>query len=385
MMLTFFRLILLFAGSLFCALSTCLAEQPRESFGLWVEAEGRVRPFNSKEEFENLFRFLDKAQFTDLYCQVYRRGRSWFPSQVADQTPYLKAQEQGFDPLAGLLSYAHARGVRVHAWINTLRVANNPKAPLFQKYGRGVALVDSQGHSLLDYSSEGKAPSGPGKLGTPGAWLDPSSTELRVYLSTLIAELLEKYPSLDGVHLDMVRYPISMVGKKVSYGRTPAALKKFQSAQVEGKKLSWDDWRRLQVTEVVETLRKVVKTDNQTREFSAAVIAWPNRAHSHAMQDWLSWLRNGVIDSVVLMAYTVKDAQITNLTSVAVSARRPGTRVNVGLGAWLMLDRSYKLENQVRRAFEQGADGVTLFSYANLASARGEQLVSQLFRKSLRR
>ena len=48
-----------------------------------------------------------------------------------------------------------------------------------------------------------------------------------------------------------------------------------------------------------------------------------------------------------------------------------------GLGAWLMLGNPALLIQQGKIALDAGADGVVLFSYSNLHSDRGRQLLKQ--------
>ena len=133
-----FRLSICLVGALFIVRSHGHAVPPESSlqFGLWIEAEGQNKPFESLENFRSYLEYLDLDQFTDLYCQVYRGGRSWFPSMVADDKPYRDAYKQGFDPLRETIDKAHAKGQKVHAWLNMLRVAHNTKAPILQVIGR---------------------------------------------------------------------------------------------------------------------------------------------------------------------------------------------------------------------------------------------------------
>ena len=147
---------------------------------------------------------------TDLFVQVYRGGRAWYDASLADSTPYRKIVEQtGGDPLRRLLDAAHIRGLRVHAWVNALSLSRNRSAPILADLGPGAVMVDRRGRSLLDYP-DGEVPEPDRnwyRMGTPGVYLDPGAPGVRERLVATFVELVDRYPDLDGLHLDYIRHP----------------------------------------------------------------------------------------------------------------------------------------------------------------------------------
>ena len=211
-MLSLFRVIksLIVAIFLVFLLVNQAFSEPR--IGLWVESEGNYQPYTNQKGFNHLKDLAREEIFTDLYCQVYRNGRSWFPSMLADDSPYREALKAGLDPLKDSIELAKSRGQKVHAWFNVMRIISNRRAPLFKVLGKDVTLHDNHNQSFFDYSLKGKAPrigSREYSVGTPGIWLEPSSKKLRHYLVEQIREVLIAYPELDGIHLDMIRQPIA--------------------------------------------------------------------------------------------------------------------------------------------------------------------------------
>lgn len=371
---------------------------PAVRFALWVEAEGKTKPFESKLSFERYSIFSSK-HFTDLYCQVYRGGRSWFSSNYTDETPYREALTQGLEPLAEAIEAGHRRGQRVHAWLNVLRV--DAAAPIVANLGRDAVLIDNGGRSLLDYDERGVPPAGSGsrtgaeegRLDTAGVWLDPSSPEVRRYLSAMVRELAERYPALDGVHLDMIRYPF-INGRRArtpwALGYAAGSLQRFydstgmvaphRAMSLEWKAPpgavrvasdeQWRDWRRRQLTQLVFEIREALNEVAPQMELSAAVLSSRERAHDHALQDWASWVNGGVLTYIVPMTYTTSMDTLSEEARTAVKLVGQ-ERVIVGLGAWLMIDAPSKLSSQVKAARSVGAAGVSLFSYGNLYSKQG--------------
>ncbi len=366
-------------------------------YGLWVEVEGNNRPFDNKEGFAEFKEFTEKSSFTDLYCQIYRGGRSWFHSTLADETPYKQSKSAGVDPLKDTIAFAHARGKRVHAWVNVFRVAKNPDAPIVKAIGPEAVLMDSHGTSLLSYSKDGKPPGIAERyfqLGTPALWLDAGNKRVRDYLVSTLRELLEQYPELDGLHLDMVRFPFAMRKRRgggfragLEYGYSNAMIEDFyeqmaERYEKEGKmpnEKEWASWRKDQVTEFVHAVKAMIKEVNPKVELSAAVVAWPTRAQKYAMQDWERWVREGTLDYVVPMSYTRNSSAVKDHTINAMKqAKHSKGRVMMGLGAWLMLKSPERVVEQTRFSLEGGADGVVLFSYSNMLNQRGRLMANSV-------
>ena len=91
---------------------------------LWLPCEGTVRVLEQPERVDALLEHAAALGATDLFVQVFRGGRAWFETDLADATPFIAAREvSGVDPLALLLTRAGEAGLRVHAWINALSLS----------------------------------------------------------------------------------------------------------------------------------------------------------------------------------------------------------------------------------------------------------------------
>ncbi|SAY38545.1 family 10 glycosylhydrolase, partial [Candidatus Synechococcus spongiarum] len=237
--------------------------------GLWVQAEGANRTLDSPEAIRALVQRARATGVTDIYAQVYRSGRSWFTTSLADDSP---AQRFGQEPLTLLLDLAsqgqnHGCPIRIHAWINAYALAKNQDAPIVQELGEEAVLRDRYGRSLLDYPASG-APEWAKGFGpdTRGIFLDPGNPDVRQRIIDVAAHLVSNYPRLAGVHLDYIRYPYgvfispdSRFSPPLDFGYNEASVSRFEQtsgrtapraeAQVtDADVAAWDDWRRAQVT-----------------------------------------------------------------------------------------------------------------------------------------
>ena len=358
--------------------------------GLWVQAEGANRTLDNAEKIKSLVKRACAAGVTDIYAQVYRSGRAWFPTKLADDSP---AKRAGQDPLALLLdlaSHGEDKGcpIRIHAWINAFALARNKKAPIIHELGAEAVLEDQYGHSLLEYPLSGKPAWAKGfGLGTPGIFLDPGNPAVRQRIIDVSAHLVREYPRLAGIHLDFIRYPYTLpispgsrFSPRLDFGYNEATVARFEQttrktaprAGTSAKRADaaeWDEWRRAQVTATVRGIYETTKNIRRQMIVSAAVLPWAERAYLSAFQDWRGWLESGILDNAVVMNYTSDVHLAAQISRSAIAARRVKTtnthapRVVIGLGAYLFTNDPAGIWREWRAAREAGADGVALFSY----------------------
>jgi uncharacterized lipoprotein YddW (UPF0748 family) len=360
------------------------AEPPRR--GLWVLCEGSQRILEHPDRFAELIEDARRLGASDLFVQVYRGGRAWFDSSLTDATPHREIVEStGRDTFAELIPLAQAAGLRVHAWVNVLSLAGNLHSQLVLDLGPGVVAVDRQGRSLLDYPKlEVPDPDRAYyRMGTPAVWLDPAAPGVAEHIAAIFAELPNRYPTLDGIHLDYIRYPDvlpfvpgSRFGVGLDFGYAEATRARFQAetglVAPFGKSLAnanrWDAWRRAKLTELVTTIGAAAHAVAPDLALSAAVWAYADRAYLALGQDWRGWLDADLIQFAVPMAYTLDDALLGHLTR-AFAGVPSGNRIWIGLGSWLFEKNPERAVAQVEIVRAAGAGGDALFSWDSIAAA----------------
>ena len=352
---------------------------------LWVLCEGSQRVLEDPQRVEQLIEDALTLGATDLFVQVYRGGRAWYASDRADAAPFRTIlATTGADPLQLLIERAHTAGLRVHAWVNVLSLAQNPNAPVLRDLGRDAVHVDRRGRSMLDYPRfDLPQPDREWyRVGTPGLYLDPASPGVREWLVATFGELLARYPALDGLHLDYIRHPSVLplvpgsrfgVGLDFGYGE-PSRARFQQEVQVRAPQdgdmvnLSrWDAWRRDQVTELVDAIAAQARLQQPWIELSAAVIAYADRAYLTLAQDWLRWLEDGSIDFAVAMIYTVDD-RLLRYQAEHFAGLPNGDRIWAGVGTWLFAANPPRALEQLEIVQQAGMLNRSLFSYDAIAA-----------------
>lgn len=355
----------------------------RIPIGLWAECQGQNQTLDSKEKIEQMIELASTSGINEIFLQVYRGNRSWYNSDIVDDMPYQKAMaSQGYDPLKYALKLAKGKGIKIYAWVNVFSLSTNKDALILKELGASSIIRDSRRRSMLEYENF-RIPGEDGerfRLDSQGYWLDPANLEARRYLLRVFKELLLNYPQLEGIHLDYIRYPyclplepLSGSSARIDFGYAEESIERFKKEKevksfpskttLDGYK--WDEWRREQITSMVEEIFLQTKGINPKFKVNAAVLCWPDRAYLMAFQDWRKWLEKGIVDFVVSMNYS-RDEQLVNyLTKEALAFRGKG-KVFIGHGAYAMLDDPSKLLRQIRNSQKLGVDGIVLFSYDNI-------------------
>jgi len=368
---------------------------PAPAFGevraLWVVRTTLTSP----EAVRTMVERARRAGFNTLLVQVRGRGDAFYASTLEPRAEQLARQPVSFDPLGLVLEEAHAAGLAVHAWINTHLVwggGTPPRDPGHLARTRPEALAVPR---TLARELARLHPEDPRYLGAllrhavqnsdrvEGVYTSPSHPVVQERLAQVVHELAERY-SLDGIHMDYVRYASS------EFDFSGATLDAFRAwalprvSRARARELDraalldplawpaalagpWDEFRRESVTRGVALVAAEARAARPGLLVSAAVFADREDAYRHRFQDWVSWTREGLLDVVVPMAYTPDDGLFRSQVEEAVERVGAG-RVWAGIGAWQSTPAG--TVSKIGLARELGARGFSLFSYDWLAEQR---------------
>lgn len=304
-----------------------------------------------------------------LFFQVRGEGTCFFPSAVEPWAwelsgggPENTGKDPGWDPLRAAIDAAHGHDMELHAYLNVLPSWKRDDPPPRSSGQVYVAhpewnMVDRRGH-----------PMAPKKIKFY-AFLNPALPEVQAYLSRLFGDLARRYPDLDGVHLDYIRYP----GEVGDYSYDRESLRRF-SAYSGGRHPDdlpkhWKLWRANQIKLLLVEISRAMKAANRELEISAAVVANLEEATHRKLQYWWEWPDAGLVDSLAPMAYHYDMAKYRQYLETTLKDLRP-QRGKVIVGLWPAKKWEKKgmtpnlLQRQVNEARRAGADGIALFAYS---------------------
>jgi len=346
--------------------------------GVWVTVFSEKKVMYSREGVLNLIESCKKAGINEIYLQLYRAGQAYYDSQISDRTKYEEIVKEagGVDTIDLLLREAKKNDIKVFAWINVLSLAQNKKAPILSKYGNSVLTRDQ--YLRASIRTEEANESDKYYLRDDQLFLEPGDPRVAEYLTSIAGEIVDRYPLMDGIHLDYARYPhpVPFVpGSRfnkygLTYGYGELNIKRFKeatkldplSAKDDDTSYKWDDWKREQVTGFVEKISKTIKGKSKDLLVSCAVIPSPDRAYSIAFQDWPLWLDKEIVDYVVLMNYTRDDRLAEAMVKSALAHNGKG-KIFVGIGAFLLKNDPEVFLRQYAIIASLKPDGIVLFSY----------------------
>lgn len=315
-----------------------------------------------------------RARFHLLFAQVRGRGDAYYRSPYEPPGLSLPQPPAEFDPLAYLLTQAHAAGIAVHAWVNVYYVwsdgnAQPPEGHIVREHPEWL-LTDDQERRMDEFPVGHWTGSG-----LEGYFVSPASRAAREHTVAVIEDLVRRY-AVDGIHLDYLRYPGDRFGFgtgertrfALEYGVDPLELRR-ERPRVTGiigalGAESLDElvieWRAQQIDSLVAAVREAIGP----LPLSAAVIPDHITARRRKGQDWVRWVQRGAVDFVALMAYSYQPDELQreihylrNVTGL--------DKLLVGLP--LFDGRARFLEPSVALLREEGVMGYSLFSYRQLA------------------
>ena len=333
---------------------------------------------------ENAFRSKINKMFddavstgtTDVICHVRPYADAFYRSAYFPVSYYVSGSQgtdPGYDPLQYMVSAAHARGLKIHAWINPYRVANSDDiSKLSQSSPAYKWRTDGNSDTDRNVISWG------GKL-----YFNPGRAEVRKLIIDGVREIVDNY-DVDGVQIDDYFYPTS-----------PGATEEFDSTEYNaykdssgGNYLSLPDWRRANVSALVSGIYSAVHASKSNVIFGVSPAASISKDHSDAnynshYADVTMWMSNkGYIDYIAPQLYfgyeyKLQSYRFNNLLSLWTSLpRADGVEIYIGLASYKVgktdagsqewIEKSDILGRQVEDSFAAGCNGVIVFSYSSL-------------------
>ncbi|MBR1387830.1 MAG: family 10 glycosylhydrolase [Alloprevotella sp.] len=254
----------------------------------WPAAPANNATSRSRQQADLCRQFdqLKEAGINTILFQTRLRGTVAYRSEI-EPFDYVFAgkscADPGYDPLAFAVEQAHRRGMELHAWVVAF-----PVCRLSDMKSLGAKALPRL-HPELCYKSQELYLMDPGQPGTAD------------YLARLCVEIASRY-EVDGIHLDYIRYPENGIrfDDRHTYSRY-------------GKGTPLKQWRRENVSHVVETVAEAVRAVRPDIRLSCSPVGkyddtarysskgW--NAFTAVCQDPVEWVEKGWMDVLFPMMY----------------------------------------------------------------------------------
>lgn len=265
--------------------------------GVWVTRW----TFSRTADIERIVDDVASANLNAIFMQVRGTADAYYGSTLEPWARGLSGtlgMDPGWDPLQEMITRAHARGIQVHAWINTFTAWTGTTPPTESTPRHAILshpewlCTDANGAAMPPSSSEYQ-------------FFSPGNGDARAHIAAVAAEIAARY-AIDGVHLDYVRYP------GPSYSHDPASEADYAIARGGVPNLTWADFQRSRVTALVADVKRRLAAERPAAILTVA--AWPiyrnrwswsavSKGFDDYYQDSHAWAERGLVDALCPMTY----------------------------------------------------------------------------------
>lgn len=254
-----------------------------------------------KNEMVKYLDVLQKNNFNAIYFQVRTMSDAFYKSSYEPWSSYLtgtRGKDPGWDPLAFVVEECHKRGMECHAWVNPYRFSTGSNWSTAQDQA-----LKSAGMLLAYTKSDGKTTT----------ILNPGLESVRKRIVDVCKEIISNY-DVDGLVFDDYFYPEGIP--------VTSSAGDYDLWQESGASMTFGDWRRSNVNQMVADVYKMVQQQKPYVRFgispagaactSAAVAAKHGIDRCPVASDWqydgifsdpVAWLEAGTIDYISPQLY----------------------------------------------------------------------------------
>jgi uncharacterized lipoprotein YddW (UPF0748 family) len=261
---------------------------PSEIRGVWITTNDTDIVID-RTKLHTAIDQLAQLNFNTIYPVVWNSGYALYPSGTARRAgiqPFVRRGLQDYDILAEMTSYAHRKGMLVLPWFEfgfmaptTSELAMNHPQWLTQKRNGDPTWIGAAGEVV---------------------WLNPFMPEVQQLFTNLVLEVVSVYP-VDGIQFD------DHFSLPNEFGYDPYTLNLYKTetgldAPDNPRDPQWVAWRAGKITAFVQRLHDALKARRSRAIFAVAPNPY-DFAYSHSLQDWLTWLRQDLVDELVVQVY----------------------------------------------------------------------------------
>ena len=280
---------------------------PTELRGLWVSRfdwTGWHDP-GSAGAIDEIVAKAAGANFNVILFQVRGTADAFYTPGLEPWSDRLNIARElgldpGWDPLARMVSSAHAAGLQVHAYINVYPAWYGTTEPIstttpVHPFWTWTYWPDTDWADWRHWDQDG-----PMNLNPSYLFASPGAPPVADHILNVSRDIVNRY-AVDGLHLDYIRY----AGPQ--YSCDPFTE---QNSPSDCFSSGWEDWQRDQISDLVERIYTDMPSDVM---LSAAVwpvyerpAGWPTylrEGRNDYYQDSQTWVQSGIIDAIMPMIY----------------------------------------------------------------------------------
>ena len=299
---------------------------------------------------------IKELNLNNVFLHVSPFSDSIYESKIFPYSYTLTGKENknpGFDYLDYFIKKAHAKNIKVHAWINPYRISFENNINSISEKNPASRLVNTS--SVL--------------IDKKGIYYNPASLLVKKLIVQQVEEIINKY-KVDGIHFDDYFYVQNDIDKL-----------EYQNYQNNGGKQSLKEFRLDNTNDLIKKVYKVIKKKNKDIIFSIAPDGNINNNYIYHYADVKTWLSNReYIDIIMPQIYygfnneyspfnNVLDdwIKMTNndikIVPVLASYKVGEVDNEAGSGKYEWLSDANVIDKQIAKIHSNNLSGYALFRY----------------------
>ena len=257
---------------------------------MWIDATANIQRFNNKDTIDFYLTKLKDLGFTDVVVDMRPiSGHVLYDSEFAPKLRKWKGDTiiYTFDYLGYYLEKGHSLGLNIQTSLNTFVAGHN-------FFDTGVIYEEGKSDwATKVYRIDGNIVPIKEEKQKYSVMVNPINQEFQTYIINILKEITRKYPKLDGMILDRVRYDgftadFSELSRQKFEESLGIKLNKFPGDIYEWRKdaqgndyphkgeyyLQWLQWRSQNIHDFMAKAREAVKSVNPEISFGTYTGAW---------------------------------------------------------------------------------------------------------------
>jgi uncharacterized lipoprotein YddW (UPF0748 family) len=339
-----------------------IAQLPRQEIrGVWMTSND-FDTLKDRAKVQEAMSQLRRLNFNTIYPVVWNSGYVMYPSAIAQRAgiqPFVLRGADGHDILADLINQAHRKGLLAIPWFEFGFMAP-PTSELALNYPDW--FTQKRDGSQTSISAAGEV-----------MWLNPFHPKVQQFITNLVLEVVTQYDA-DGIQFD----DHTSLPHEFGYDEYTVALYTQETKKAppkDAKDPAWVKWRADKITAFMVQLNQAVKQRKPQAIFSVS----PNYydfAYKFHLQDWLSWVRQNIVDELIVQVYRPNlQSFVENISRAEIQEAQQIIPTGIGIMTGLRNNQvpMQQIKSQVRAVQQRGL-GVTFFYYESLWNDAPEPL-----------
>ena len=296
-----------------------------------------------KNELDSIVETTKSAGLNTIFFQVRPESDALYKSDIFPPSRYMSSGDKlTLDALEYIIEKAHKEGIKVHAWINPVRITSKNDIEL---------------DSLADGNPAKEHPEYTVKYADGKLYYNLGIPEVRELVCRGVEEIVENY-DVDGIVFDdyFYPYPSYYVDEKTGERKVHDFPDREEYAKYNKDNLDITDWRRDNVNKLVESVYTTVKKADAECLFGVSPFGiWKNgygdgsgsltagtESYSELYCDSVAWIKGEYVDYIAPQIYWTSEQENAPYDKICDwwADRVSGTKVRL-----LISHGAYRYEN----------------------------------------